>query len=86
MQCATDLLLHTDAVMRKKLSLRRETLTELSPDELAGVAAGVILTPVINTVPVDHCLQVASVTAVERLLSIKCPPSNLPSCYCTPPA
>jgi hypothetical protein len=72
--------------MAKKLNLRRETLTELSADELATVAGGVILTPVVNTMPLDQCIKVASVGAVERALSIKCDPSYQPSCLCTPPA
>ena len=70
----------------KKLNLKRETLAELSADELASVHGAVILTPVINTIPLDKCVQVASVTVVERALSIKCDPSYQASCLCTPPA
>ena len=44
--------------MKKKLTLQRETLAELSADELAAIDAAVAQpTPVIKTLPVANCIR-----------------------------
>ena len=46
--------------MKRTLSLRRETLTELTAEDLAGIAAGdEAITPYCPTVPVKYCFSLA---------------------------
>lgn len=41
----------------KKLTLNRETLTELAEADLANVGGAQQLTPVIFSIPLDGCVQ-----------------------------
>jgi hypothetical protein len=43
----------------RSLRLHRETLTELTAQELVGIQAGQNLTPVINTLPLKSCFYSA---------------------------
>jgi hypothetical protein len=70
-----------------KLRLHRETLAELTPDELAMVAGAVQEpTPIIRTLPINNCIAVAATigACITHKLSIQCV-SEPPTCYCTPP-
>lgn len=59
-----------------KLQLNRETLAELTADELASMGGGIVApTPVLNTVPVSGCI---------KRLSLACP-TQQGTCYCPPP-
>ncbi len=64
--------------MKRKLSLRRETLTELTSDELRNLVGGADLLSG-PTCPVKDCLN----------SRYNCPPtfqhSCIQTCYCTPP-
>lgn len=42
--------------MKRTLELRRETLAELAGEELSGVVGAQGLTPVVFTLPVNHCM------------------------------
>ena len=72
----------------KKLKLNRETLSELTGDELAGIAAGVAQptppTPVVHTLPIDRCITVAIAATIGACIADTLNCSKLPSCYCTP--
>ena len=65
--------------MRRSLSLAKETLTELTPVELSGVAGGAI-TPACPTwddcrVPTDHCVSVLDCLSVlmDPCVTASCP-------------
>ena len=71
----------------KKLRLNRETLAELTGDELAGIAAGVQPTPptpVVRTLPVNQCITVAVAATITACVANTLNCSKLPTCYCTP--
>jgi hypothetical protein len=54
--------------MKRTLSLSREALTELTTDELAGLAAGAAIpppTPVVHTLPVNYCLGLSRDTCIN---------------------
>lgn len=60
--------------MRRALSLKKETLAELSPAELGEVAGGA-LTPRCPTfeycrIPTDHCVSLLDCVSVELSLLI----------------
>jgi hypothetical protein len=72
----------------KRLRLIRETLAELTGDELAGIAAGMQQptppTPVVHTLPVDRCITVAVAATITACVAKTLNCSLLPTCYCTP--
>lgn len=71
----------------KKLTLNRETLAELTADDLAGIAAGVRPTPptpVVHTLPINNCVTVAVGPSVTTCIEHTLNCSALPTCYCTP--
>lgn len=64
--------------MKRMLSLKRETLTELTSDDLLDLVGGAALMSG-TTCPLKDCLN----------SNYNCPPSMqrscMPTCYCTPP-
>jgi hypothetical protein len=57
--------------MRRTLVLKRETLTEITPHELAGIAGAQAITPACPTVdrcPTDHCVSIDYTCLVSQYL------------------
>lgn len=60
--------------MRRTLRLSRETLTELTPQQLGDIAGGAI-TPACPTyddcrVPTDHCVSVLDCVGISQTLAV----------------
>ena len=70
--------------MKRTLSLKREALAELTTDELAGMAGAIPPpTPVVFTLPLDHCVVVASLDLTQCVVVgsvTSC--ATLNTCYC----
>jgi hypothetical protein len=59
--------------MKRTLNLKRESLTELTSDELAGMAGAIPPpTPVVLTLPLNHCIVFATVTSCATLNTCLC--------------
>lgn len=67
--------------MTRRLNLRREALAELTTDELSGIAGAAVPppTPVVNTLPINDCIAIATIHCATRLDCVQL--TEQPRCF-----